>query len=300
MNNDFRLCPEFQQLIRQNGTVIENLGEGQVGYVIRLKLLPFLHVMAIPCANDPEILSIVDRLGQRYHFLNVSVFPKVIAGGKKASSWIKELRHHGYSPAKFGIAPTRTLILDLCLSDQELLNQMKEKTRYNIRLAQRRGVSTKVADGCQILANSKFLDEFCMVYQPNCRRVGIKSYPQKEIAAMLSVFKEKIFIVYAYSAPGNTAAVACYIIAGDTVWYHVNGSTQQGRHNFAPCLAVWEGIQEGKRRGCKWLDFDGIFDDRFKRAQRKWQGFSRFKTGFGGQEVKYLGSFVKWVPFLKN
>ena len=107
-------------------------------------------------------------------------------------------------------------------------------------------------------------------------------------------------MVYACLAGGEIAAVGAYVVAGDTIYYQMNGSTEKGRQEFAPYTVVWEGMLEGKRRGCRWFDFDGIFDERFAKAQKKWKGFSRFKTGFGGVEVTYLGSFSKWFPFLKR
>jgi len=56
---------------------------------------------------------------------------------------------------------------------------------------------------------------------------------------------------------------------------------------------------EGKRRGCRWFDFDGLYDERYQPTEA-WQGFTRFKLGFGGQETTYMGSYVKRWPFLKR
>jgi lipid II:glycine glycyltransferase (peptidoglycan interpeptide bridge formation enzyme) len=128
----------------------------------------------------------------------------------------------------------------------------------------------------------------------------MKSQPRKELEALVETFQDDFFVAYGYGSSGETDAVASYVVTGDTVLYQMNGSTERGRRDFATCLVVWEGILEGKRRGCQWFDFDGIFDGRFARAQKSWQGFSRFKVGFGGHEVTYLGSFNKWLPFLKK
>jgi lipid II:glycine glycyltransferase (peptidoglycan interpeptide bridge formation enzyme) len=56
---------------------------------------------------------------------------------------------------------------------------------------------------------------------------------------------------------------------------------------------------EGKARGCRWLDFDGIYDERYPMT-KEWEGFGQFKQGFGGRVVTYLGSYRKWWPFLKR
>ena len=54
-----------------------------------------------------------------------------------------------------------------------------------------------------------------------------------------------------------------------------------------------------KKRGIKIFDFEGIIDPRIK-ATRRWHGFTHFKRGFGGEEVTYLGSFIKFYnPVIK-
>jgi lipid II:glycine glycyltransferase (peptidoglycan interpeptide bridge formation enzyme) len=58
-------------------------------------------------------------------------------------------------------------------------------------------------------------------------------------------------------------------------------------------LLVWGAIKLGKKMNCLRLDFEGIADERFPMT-KKWEGFSRFKRGFGGNEVKYIGSFKKF------
>ena len=65
---------------------------------------------------------------------------------------------------------------------------------------------------------------------------------------------------------------------------------------MATTLVVWEGMMEAKRRECEWLDFDGIYDERY--PIKAFKGFSRFKAGFGGIEVEYLPAFERWLPRL--
>jgi lipid II:glycine glycyltransferase (peptidoglycan interpeptide bridge formation enzyme) len=112
-------------------------------------------------------------------------------------------------------------------------------------------------------------------------------------------FGQNLFVVLTYAASGEPAAVASFVVSVDTVSYQMNGSTEKGRHDFATNLTVWEGMREGKRRGCRWFDFDGIYDERYEEDE-DWKGFSRFKLSFGGQEVTYLGSYIKRLPFLKK
>ncbi|MDY7076523.1 MAG: peptidoglycan bridge formation glycyltransferase FemA/FemB family protein [Chloroflexota bacterium] len=299
MSTDLRQCPEYQELLRRFGrVVVEELGEGQVGYIMRMRLLPFVRMTVIQRVKDPFVLSKADQISRRYRTIFAKIAPEVVVGSEGAALWEEKLKEHGYSRDKSSIVPTKTLIVDLVASEDDLLMQMKSKTRYNIRLSQRRGVTTEVVSGRAITKNDKYLDEFHTVYQQNCQRIGIRAAPRKWFRRLFQMFDENLFVVYAYVISGEPAAVACYMVTADTVWYEMNGATEEGRHDFATNRVVWEGMLEGKKRGCRWLDFDGVYDERYD--DEDWKGFTRFKVGFGGEEVTYLGSYVKWLPFLKG
>jgi len=300
ISDDFRQGQEFRKLFSENGAQIIDLGHGEVGFSMPLRPLFFLNTLILPRVYNAEILKTVEELPYKCRSLFTSVAPKVIINSENAEVWKKLLMKYGYKPAKFGLAPTKTLELDISLPEQSILAQMKSKTRYNIRLAQRKGVKSEIVSGDQILSNISYLDNFYKIYKDNCIRIKMKSDPKEKIKKLVQAFKKNIFIVYSYADNDEIVAVALYIVSGNTIAYQMNGSTEIGRKYFATNLVVWEGIKEGKRRGCKWFDFDGIYDERFKKAQQAWIGFSRFKKGFGGYERIFLGSYVKWFPFIKN
>lgn len=303
MNTDLYQSAAYHEIFRHTGWIVEDLGGGQVGYVMRLKFLPLVSVMGIPRVEDPLALSLAEQVARRYRSLVVRVAPKVIMGGKEAALWQKELTAHGYCWDTSALVPTKTLVLDLGLSEMDLLGQMKPKTRYNIGLSQRRGVTTKVANADTIAKNVNCLDEFYTVYHQNCQRIGIKSMsmPRKQIEMLFKTLCENLFVFYGYVNSGELGAVASFIVSGDTIWYQMNGSTAKGRHDFATNRVVWEGMLEGKRRGCRWCDFDGVRDQRYRYTKdENWQGVTRFKVGFGGEEVTYLGTYIKRLPFLKK
>ncbi len=298
MVSDFRQSLGYQALMKQGGCVIADLGGGQVGYVARLRFLPFVSMLVIQSVEDPIALSLADEVSRRYRSLFIKIAPKAILSSNEASVWEKALSEHGYSWDRSGVAPTKTIIVDLGLPETDILSQMKPKTRYNVRLSERRGVTTRVVDGRTVSSNIQDCDEFYTVYSQNCQRIGMKS-SRRVIENIITTFGENLFVVYAYVSGGELAAVASFIVTDDTVWYQMNGSTEKGRHDFATNLVVWEGMLEGKRRGCRWFDFDGVRDDRYKEDE-DWKGFSRFKAGFGGREVTYLGSYIKRLPFIKK
>ena len=300
MHRDYRQSRGFQELSRSGGATIVDLGGEDVGYVLSLKFLPWLRILIAPYVHDPAGLASVDEWSRRCRPVFVNVVPHAVAGSEEAERWQQALGGHRYSVARMGSAPTKTLMLDLERDADELLRGMKEKTRYNIRLAERRGLAAVVLDGRAVLADGSRFDDFYSVYQQNCRRIGVKPQSSEALRQFISGLQENVFVVFARGSGGETAAVALCVLHDGTAVYEMNGSTEEGRRDFAPTLVMWKAILEGKRRGCSRFDFGGTFDGRYQKAQEVWKGFSQFKAGFGGLEVTYLGSFVKWLPFLRR
>jgi len=299
MHLDMRQSGAYQDLMRRAGTRVEALGSEQVAYVFRMRFLPFISILLIQRTTDPAVLEAADRLARRYLSFTAKIAPKALAGSPEALAWREALQRHGYVVDKYPAAPTKTLLVDLGRSDEELLNDMKPKTRYNVRLAERRGVSVEVVDGATLAGDSDRMEAFARVFSENAKRLGEDPIPRGYLDLAASALKSNLFTVFARVADGDLGAVASFIVAADTVTYMLNGSTEKGRHDFAPNRAIWAAMLEGKRRGCRWFDFDGLYDERYQPTEA-WQGFTRFKLGFGGQETTYMGSYVKRWPFLKR
>jgi hypothetical protein len=130
MSTDLYQSPGHQEILRQAGWIVEDLGGGQVGYVMRLKILPFVSVMALVRVEDPMVLESADQIAREYRSLVVRVAPRAIVGSKEAALWEEELRAYGYSWDTSPLVPPKTFVLDISLSEMELLTRMKYKTRY--------------------------------------------------------------------------------------------------------------------------------------------------------------------------
>ena len=173
----------------------------------------------------------------------------------------------------------KTIWVDLRKTEKQLLAAMKPKTRYNIRLAQRRGVKIKIVRSRKILKSGLF-----NLLKQNAKRLGIFGMPQKWFEAQIKAFGGKCFAVLGYA--GNELVAGDFFMTScDGCFYSHNGSTETGRKLMAPSLCAWEGIREAKRRKLKVFDFEGIYDG--SRTLRRWRGFTRFKRGFGGEEVSF-------------
>lgn len=173
----------------------------------------------------------------------------------------------------------KTIWVDLRKSDKRLLAEMKPKTRYNIGLSRRKGVKVKIVAGEKILKTGLF-----NLLKQNANRLKIFEMPEKWFQVQVKVFGNKCFAVLA-SAKGRLCAGNFFMTSKDGCFYAHNGSTELGRRLMAPSLCTWEGMKEAKRRGLKTFDFEGIYDG--SRWLRRWQGFTRFKRGFGGEEITF-------------
>lgn len=161
------------------------------------------------------------------------------------------------------IQPKKTLILNISQSEKDLLERMHQKTRYNIRLAEKKGI--KIRKG-----NKKNFEKFW--------RLLIDTAKKNKFSTHLKEYYEKILEI-----PGTELFLAVYrdkIIAANVVLFHnkqviyLHGASDYNyRKLMAPHLLQWHQILEAKKRGCLEYDFWGINEE-------KWPGVTRFKRGF--------------------
>lgn len=172
------------------------------------------------------------------------------------------------------IQPRQTLILNLENSEEELLNKMHQKTRYNIRLAEKKGVKI-------IEASEKDFNEWWKIMSETSGRDGFRTHDKKYYQQMLTLKNIKLYL-----AKYQNKFIAGNIVSffGDTATYLHGASSNYYRNVMAPYLLQWHVIKEAKRQGCKYYDFFGI-------SEKKWSGVTRFKKGFSGKEINYPGTF---------
>jgi lipid II:glycine glycyltransferase (peptidoglycan interpeptide bridge formation enzyme) len=174
------------------------------------------------------------------------------------------------------VQPSRTLMLDLIKSQDELLKNMHQKTRYNIRLAEKKGVKI-------IEADFTHFDSFWRLLGETKDRDKFRSHGHDYYIEMLKVDPNFIRL---FIAEYNGKAIAANIVSffGDTVTYLHGASSNEYRNTMAPYLLQRYVIRQAKEFGYKYYDFNGI-------DEKKWPGVTRFKKGFSGEEVEYPGTF---------
>lgn len=174
----------------------------------------------------------------------------------------------------FDVQASKTNILDISKSADELLASMHQKTRYNIRLAEKKGVV--VRQGSEV-----DFERFWQIMQETKDRDGFRLHSKEYYRRMLAIPFIELLV-----AEANGEMIAANIVSyyGDMASYIHGSSSDRQRNLMAPYLLQWTAIKRAKERGLKHYDFNGI-------DEQKWPGVTRFKHGFGGEDVLYPGAF---------
>jgi len=168
-----------------------------------------------------------------------------------------------------------TFILDLSKTEDELLKNMKPKTRYNIGLARKKNITIRWSQ------NSRDIPLFYKLLDETANRQKIAIHKMQHYKNILSIFAKKnaaaLGIAYYEDKPVAANLVTFY---GDAATYLHGGTEHSHRNLMAPYLLQWETIQEAKQRGLRFYDLGGVAVHGGK--IKEWAGITRFKEGFGG------------------
>lgn len=190
------------------------------------------------------------------------------------------------------LQPPATILIDCQQDDAKLRAAMHPKTRYNIRLAERHGVTVRRAERPAGVAD---IETFLTLLASAARRDEFQLHPVEHYRILLDVatdqFSNDLFIAEHRGTPIAVALVNFYRPAKTATYLH-GGSTGERREVMAPHLLHWCIIQYCREQGITTYDFGGIDGAR-------WPGLSRFKAGFGGREHCYPPSadyvFRPWL-----
>ncbi len=182
------------------------------------------------------------------------------------------------------VLPQHTIYLDLTKSEGELLAAMHEKTRYNIHLAQKKGVVVKNED------TLKAIENFTRLLSETESRQGFYSHYPKYYQLLWQTLRpaKMVYLLSAYVPDRPNVPVAAIMLFHyqDFLYYPYGGSDPNFRDYMAPNLLHWEAIKLGQKLGAKVYDLWGSFKERPEESD-PWWGIYRFKRGFGGKEVTF-------------
>ncbi len=169
--------------------------------------------------------------------------------------------------------PQRTIILNLEKPEKELLDNLHIRARYNIGLAQRKGVEIKILDD--------YSDVFYRLLGKTSKRQGFSHFSEEHYKKIFKMngkdFKAKMFLAE-YQEKAIVASIIIFF--GNRVISLHTGSDYEYRALKGADLLCWKVLLHGKEMGCKIYDFWGI-------DEKKFPGVTNFKRGFRGEEIEY-------------
>jgi len=177
-------------------------------------------------------------------------------------------------------------------TEKSLLSSFHTKTRYNIRLAQRRGVTVR-------LGALSDLPIFHAMMQQTAKRDGFPCRPQEFYTNFFREMGDNVRLLLA-EKNGHILAGTMEVIFGNTAWYAYGCSFTQGREDMPNYLLQWEMMRYALKQGCTLYDFRGV--EGGPNPENPHYGLHRFKQGFDASFVEYMGQmdltirpFAAWL-----
>lgn len=250
---------------------------------------PYLYVPRGPVAADPAspalaaLVARADEEARRRGAFMLKVEPNVPDGD---AAWLAALRALGFRPNRFATHPRRSWVLDIRPSEAELLAEMKEKWRYNIRLAPRKGVTARLA------RTPEDLEAFYRLYQETAARDGFFIHPQRHYEQIWRLYAARdaaalLLAEYAGEPIAGLFALRC----GAVTTYMFGASSNRERNRMPNHLLQWTAIQWAKAHGCATYDFRAIAEVLDPREDL--YSLYTYKQGFGGASFLALETHDK-------
>ena len=210
-----------------------------------------------------------------------------------------QLQALGLKPTPRTIQPPRTIIVDIAPTEDEILAQMRSKTRYNIRLAGRKGVTVRegtlddAVTFYKLITETGDRDTFGIHSEAYYHRVFELFLPARQPPAGQAA-------LLLAEVEGEPVAALVVFALGAKAWYIYGASSNRHREKMPAYALQWAAIRWAKARGCTLYDLWGIPDaDRetletqfTERHDGLW-GVYRFKRGFGGDVIRCVGLWEK-------
>lgn len=252
---------------------------------LRLGTLAYVPKGPIVDPTDAELeaalMAALDRCARRKRAVLLKLEPDAL-----------QFDRPGFRISPHTVQPPRTIVIDLTRSEADILAAMHSKTRYNIRLSAKKGVSVREATRSDLPA-------FAALMQRTGQRDGFAAHAPDYYAAAFDLFasgdRAKLFVAEVES---EMVAGLLVFAHGDRAWYFYGASGDAHRERMPNHALQWHAMRWAKSIGCREYDLWGIPDadestleaQYLDRHDGLW-GVYRFKRGFGGNVVRFAGAF---------
>lgn len=231
-----------------------------------------------------EVVEKLKEIGKENNAIFVKIEPSIILTEEKRIEEEKKEKEMGLVEGKT-IFIRSTSEIDLTKSEEEILNNFKNKTRYNIRLAEKHGVKVEEKED-----DSSF-EKYLKLIMETTKRQGFFAHNEKYHRLQWEILKQgKINHLLTAVYQNQILATFMLFVFNKVLYYPYGASTREHKEVMAPNLLMWEAIKFGKKNGCIKFDLWGDIDAGSLPSNHPYQGFHRFKEGFSPVLVKLIAT----------
>lgn len=238
------------------------------------------------------ILAEVKKLAKEHKAIFFKIDPDIKADNEhfahllKSKGFISAERGEGFD----GIQPKYVFRLDISPDEETLFKNLHSKTRYNVRLAKRRGVTINTE------CTKEDLKEFYQILLETCERDNFLVRAYNYFEDMWDYLVEKGYAkLFMAEYDGKYIAGTLALIMGEKAWYLYGASSNQHRNVMPNYLLQWTMIKWAKENNCTLYDFRGVPGNLEK--DNPLYGLFRFKKGFNGDYTEFIGEYD--LPYSK-
>ena len=229
---------------------------------------------------DKELAGALEKIGTDYNCAFIKLEPDVLASTPLYSVY------HKFLPSPKPMFSKYNFLLDLTPSEEELMKKMNQKTRYNVRLAEKKGVTVENR------TDDKALEMYLKLYFETTERQGFHGHNRAYHKTVFKTLKEAgmVNLLIAFYRKKPLTAWMLFNFK-DKLYYAYGGSSTEYKEVMSNNLVAWEAIKLGKSLNLKEFDMWGAAHSPNPTPQDPYYGFHRFKQGYGGELVEYIGTY---------
>lgn len=213
---------------------------------------------------------------REYAHKNKIIFVKLEPNIPSDRKTVALLNEQGAVPGKTLFTPT-TFAIDLTITEEKLLASFHPKTRYNIRLAEKKGVVVSEDNSPEAFKT------YWKLTEETTKRQGFYAHTKKYHELMWQEMR-KADIAHLLTAKydGQTLVSWILFVWKDTLYYPYGASSDQYKNLMAPNLMMWEAIRFGKKNKLRSFDLWG---------REPGKGFTKFKEGYNPTVIEFIGTW---------
>lgn len=234
---------------------------------------------------DTEVLQFIQQLAMEKKAIFVKCEPYEEKNSQNDMQIDRLLQTRSIRKSPHGLFPNWTQVIDLQKTEEQLFALLKQKTRYNIKLAQKKGVSVTEE------TNDGGFAQFITLYFETCRRQGYHGHTKQYHKTLYKLLNKSIAHILIAAYEGIPLSAYELFLFNGILYYPYGGSSVIHRNLMASNLLMWEAIRFGIKHKAKKFDLWGSLPPDSLDSRDTWAGFSRFKEGYGTKYVEFVGSY---------